>query len=173
MVGVKLFHDQGAVSCHQKTVDHETKYYLKVTGKDPVLKNFEKWDPQRLDTLYSIIPYTTHKECMVAFGEHFGWINDGKQLRGSVMSITTSQNDFSVVELADGIVVYPTMIPWKSCELQQQLGESAHVPANVLLFAVDVDDVIPSQMDNYDRQLIEVPGGDTTKSRLSQATSVA
>lgn len=101
-LGLKLLHDRGAVYTCLKEVDSKKKAAVAATGSDPVIRNFEKWDDDEYETVHSVFPYTTHTECMVAFGGNKCWINNGKELKSGPMA---SGSNTSNVELADGITV--------------------------------------------------------------------
>lgn len=101
-LGLKLLHDRGAVYTYLKEADNETNVAIAATGSDPVIRNFEKCDGVDYDIVNAVIPYTTHTECMVAFGGRTCWLNNGKELKSETMA---SGSNTSNVELADGITV--------------------------------------------------------------------
>lgn len=102
-LGLRLLHDRGAIYTYVKEgADGKKTAAIAATGSDPVLKNFEKWDGDKYETMYSVFPYTTHTECMVAFGGRKCWINNGTELKSETMATGSNASN---VELADGITV--------------------------------------------------------------------
>lgn len=103
LLGLRLLHDRGAVYTYMKEgSDRKKKPAMGTTGSDPVIKNFEKWDGDDYETAYAVVPYTTHTECMVGFGNRKMWLNNGKDMKSQKVSDGSNNNN---IELGDGTVV--------------------------------------------------------------------
>lgn len=102
-VHLKLLHDRGAVySAYRNGTDGEKKVALVSTGPDPVIQNFERCTGEDWEIAQSVIPYTTHTDCMVAFGGRKCWMNNGSKVKSADRTDGDNSNN---IELRNGLMV--------------------------------------------------------------------
>lgn len=126
------------------------EYRLAANGSNAVLKSFDKWTGGPVAPEDVLISYTTHIECMVAFGGPWGWLNDGKEMAGALRTDGNSSRDFSAAEHADCIVVYPKCSLARVSFYRSTPQALANRLARVKLFACDADDLLAAQQNDYD-----------------------
>lgn len=159
-VSLKLLHDRGAVySAYRDGPGGEKKVALVSTGPDPVIQNFERCTGEDWEIAQSVIPYTTHTDCMVAFGGRKCWMNNGAKVKSADRTDGDNSNN---IELWSGLIVIAiTRIgDGRSPQFEQYLT----TPDGARLYAVQVDDWL-LELDKSER-IFTPPGEQTNEVKL-------